>query len=145
MSASSSASSTTASRLRAKHSGVYRAPRGVIGLTRQAQAVSLAWLDLKLARVGDKQAFLAACAKQLKFPKGFGDNWDALADCLRDFEWRGSAGYVLHVQGAEKFAAAAPDDYATALEILRLAADYWKEQRKPFIVLVDGAADLPAF
>ncbi len=131
-------------KLSAKRSGVYRAPRGVVGLTKQAKSENLAWLDLKLARVNDKQSLLAACAKQLKFPKGFGGNWDALADCLRDLEWNIAAGYVLHVQGVEKFAKAAPDDYATALEILRLAADYWKEKRTAFIALVDGA-DLQAF
>jgi hypothetical protein len=136
--------SANSPKLGAKRSGVYRAPRGVVGLTKQAHADGLAWLNIDLARVRDKKDFVAACAKQLKFPKGFGGNWDALADCLRDFAWHRADGYVLHVQEVANFARIAPDDYATALEILRLAADYWKEQRVPFIVMMDGAADLQA-
>ena len=137
--------SANSAKLGAKGSGVYRAPRGVVTLTKQAQAGRLAWFDLKLTGAAGKEQFLAACAKQLKFPNGFGGNWDAFADCLRDFEWREADGYVLHVQGAARFAKAAPDDYAAALEILRLAAGYWKEKRMPFIVLVDGDGGLPAF
>ena len=132
-------------KLGAQRSGVYRAPRGVVTLTKQAHAAGLAWFDLKLARVNGKEQFLAVCAKKLKFPEGFGGNWDALADCLRDFEWCNADGYVLHAQNAGRFAKAAPDDYAIALEILKLAADYWKEKRVAFIVLVDGDADLHAF
>ena len=137
--------SASSAKLGARRSGVYRAPRSVVTLTRQAHAAGLAWFDLKLARVNGKEQFLAACARTLKFPEGFGGNWDALADCLRDFEWCNADGYVLHVQNARHFARAAPDDYALALEILRLAADYWKEKRVAFIVLVDGDADLHAF
>jgi RNAse (barnase) inhibitor barstar len=137
--------SANSAKLNARRSGVYRAPRGVVTLTKRARANGLAWLDLKLSRVSDKQAFLAACAKQFKFPTGFGGNWDALADCLRDFEWHAADGYVLHVQDAAHFTKSGADDYATALEILRLAAGYWKDKRVPFIVLVDGAADLQAF
>jgi hypothetical protein len=137
--------STSASELSAKRSGVYRAPRGVVTLTKQTRAAGLAWIDLKLTRVSSKAQFLTACAKQLKFPKEFDGNWDALADGLRDFEWHKANGYVLHVQDAAHFANAVPDDYATALEIFQLAADYWKERRMPFVVLVDGDAELQAF
>ena len=137
--------SASSAKLGAQRSGVYRAPRSVVTLTRQARAVGLAWFDLKLSRVNGKEQFLAACAKKLKFHEGFGGNWDAFADCLRDFEWCNADGYMLHAQDAERFAKGAPDDYALALEILRLAADYWKEKRVAFIVLVDGDADLHAF
>ena len=34
-------------------------------------------------------------------------------------------------------------DYATALEILRAAAEFWKDRGTPFIVLIDGVPDLP--
>ncbi len=35
----------------------------------------------------DEQEFLRALAVQLRFPEYFGENWNALVDCLRDFHW----------------------------------------------------------
>ena len=55
---------------------------------------------------------------------------------------------MLHVSGAAKFAKASPEDYQTALAVFAEAAAFWKGKGKtgtPFVVLVDGAKDLPAF
>jgi RNAse (barnase) inhibitor barstar len=129
----------------AKRSGVYRAPAQVDAVRKDAATAGLTWLDMPLAAVTNKQQFLKLCAKQMKLPPHFGDNWDALADCLRDFEWLKSKGYVLHMTQGEKFAQAAGDDYQTALAVLSEAAAYWKDKGTPFFVLVDAAKDLPAF
>ena len=134
-----------AATIEAKRSGVYRAPPQVDSVREQAKKVGLMWLDLPLQAVSDKQQFLAVCAKQLKLPSYFGGNWDALADCVRDFNWLKGAGFVLHIAGQEKFAKAAPDDFETALAVLTEAAAFWKERGTPFVVLVDGAKDLPEF
>jgi hypothetical protein len=37
--------------------------------------------------IATKQALLEALANVLIFPAYFGFNWDALFDCLRDFNW----------------------------------------------------------
>lgn len=136
---------SAAAAISGKQSGVYRAPAQLDGLRKSAAAAGLVWLDMPLAAVNDKQQFLALCAKQMKLPPHFGHNWDALADCLRDFEWLKSKGYVLHLSGGDKFAKAAADDYQTALAVLGEAAAFWKGKGTPFVVLVDGAKDLPAF
>ncbi len=132
-------------KLPAAHSGLYRAPLSIDPLRRAAAAAKLAWLAVDLERVSDKAGFLAICAQALDFPDTFGANWDALADCLQDLSWRRAAGYVLHLRDAPGFERAAPEDYATALEILRDAATFWKKRGRAFIVLVDGAGDLPPF
>jgi RNAse (barnase) inhibitor barstar len=139
-----SAKATPAS-IEAKRSGVYRAPAHVDSVRKDAAAAGLTWLDMPLAAVTDKQQFLALCAKQMKLPPHFGDNWDALSDCVRDFAWLKAKGYVLHLTNGEKFAKAAPDDYETALAVLSEAAAYWKDKGTPFFVLVDAAKDLPSF
>lgn len=126
-------------------SGVYLAPEAVYPLRQAAANREFAWIDLDLRRVTGKPRFLARCAAALDFPETFGSNWDALADCLQDLSWRRAAGYVLHLRDASGFARAAPDDYATALEIIGGAATFWQERGTAFIVLVDGASDLPAF
>jgi RNAse (barnase) inhibitor barstar len=131
--------------IEAKRSGVYCAPAQIDVLQNAAVKAGMVWIDLPLKAVANKKQFLAMCAKQLKLPSYFGGNWDALADCLCDFNWLPGKGYVLHIAGAEKFVKAADDDYRSALDVLSAAADYWKGRGTPFIVLVDGVKDLPAF
>ena len=116
------------------HSGVYRAPDDPDALRAAAAAAKLGWHAVNLARVARKQEFLAACAKSLRFPKWFGGNWDALADCLKDL----CADSVVSCRNCGPLADAAPDDYATALEIFEDAASFWEERGSTFIALVDA-------
>lgn len=131
--------------IEARHSGVYQAPANVLALRRAAAAAGLIWLDMPLAAVNNKQQFLALCKLQMKLPPHFGENWDALADCLRDFEWLKAKGYVLHLSDGARFAKASAGDYQTALAVLGEAAEFWKSKKTPFVVLVEGAGDLPLF
>ena len=135
--------------IEAKRCGVYRTPAHVDALRKAAAKSGIAWMDMPLQGVSNKQQFLSACAGQLKLPSYFGGNWDALADCLRDLSWVhggiAAAGYVLHVSSGEKFAKTAPNDYQTALAVLAQAAEFWKGKGTAFVVFVDGAKDLPAF
>lgn len=137
--------SANTANLTASRCGIYRTPPHIDTVRKSATAAGLTWLEMPLAAVTAKAQFLALCKTQMKLPPHFGENWDALADCLRDFEWLKSKGYVLHLSGGENFARAAADDYHTALAVLREAADFWKGRGTPFVVFVDGAADLPAF
>lgn len=126
-------------------SGVFRTPSNLQLLQQAAARVGVACFAVDLARAGDKHHFLAACAAALKFPEPFGGNWDAFADGVQDLSWHPARGYALHLQNASDFAQAAPQDYATALEILRYAADYWKARGTVFLALVDDASDLAPF
>jgi RNAse (barnase) inhibitor barstar len=129
----------------AGRSGVYRAPKDMDAPRKAAAKADALWLALPLDGAANKKQFFAACARALKLPSYFGGNWDALADCVRDLNWLAGKGYVVHVTGQEKFARAAADDYQTALAVFAEAADFWKGRGAPFIVLVEGAKDLPAF
>ena len=136
---------STRAAIEATRSGVYRTPAQVEAVRKAAVKAQLAWVDLALQAATDKKQFLAVCEKQLKLPSYFGGNWDALADCMRDLNWWGAKGYVLHLSSCEKFARAAPQDYQTALAVLQEAADFWKEKGTPFMVFVDADKDLPAY
>jgi len=120
-----------------KNSGVYLAPDDTLELGAAVEATGLAWHELNLGRVGNKREFLAACARGLKFPRSFGGNWDALADCLKDL----GADLVVSFRNCEPFAEGAADDYAMALEVFRDAADFWQERGSTFIALVDVAPE----
>ena len=100
-------------------SGVYLTPDDTEPLRAAAEEAQLAWHELNLGRIGNKREFLAACARGLRFPRSFGGNWDALADCLKDL----GADLVANFRNCEPFAEAAPDDYATALEVFQDAAE----------------------
>jgi RNAse (barnase) inhibitor barstar len=116
---------------------VYLAPANIAALRRAATREKLVWMELDAAGVRDKESLLEACAFSFDFPDSFGSNWDALSDCLRDLSWRPGRGYVILWHGGTTLAGAAPDAFATALEIFRDAASYWKEQGCAFIVLLD--------
>lgn len=112
-------------------------PADTSTVRRAAAGEKLAWMELDAAGVRDKEGLLEACAFSFDFPDSFGSNWDALSDCLRDFSWCPARGYVILWHGGATLAEAMPDDFATALEIFRDAATYWKERDRVFIVLLD--------
>lgn len=120
-----------------ERSGVYLAPDALDELREAAARAGLAWFELDAAAAADKQGFLAACARSFGFPDWFGANWDALADCLRDLTWRRAPGYVVFWHGSAVLANAAPEAFATALEIFRDAASYWKERGGVFLIVLD--------
>ena len=72
----------------------------------------------------------------LEFPSWFGHNWDALADCLDDLVWLRAPGYLLVLENPAGISAAAPKDFAVALDVLAAAAGKWRERGVPFWVFL---------
>jgi RNAse (barnase) inhibitor barstar len=78
-------------------------------------------------------------ARVLAFPDYFGHNWDAVEECLADFEWCPAKGYILLITDAQ---AVLPneEEYETLLEVLNDAGEAWSkgqtadERRAPFHV-----------
>ena len=130
---------TALSPLRPEQSGVFLVSHALRALRKAAQRTQCVWLDVSLHGVRDKAGFLAACARDLRFPANFGGNWDAFSDCINDFAWAAAPGYVIVIGQVEAFASQAPDEWATALEILRGAADAWRARNRTFVVLLDYA------
>ena len=101
-----------------------------------AAAAKLSFHAVDAARSDSKSALLGALAKGLKLPEHFGNNWDALADCLEDGDWLGSHGMVIAIRHAGSYRKAHPADWETLSDILNEAAEYWRERHKPFWVFV---------
>lgn len=122
------------------------AANGVVRVAREeAEAVlaagaaaGLRCIRIELAGCRSKAAFLARVAAALEFPWWFGQNWDALADCLGDLEWLPAAGYLLLLDDPSELRRAAPEDYAVAIEIFSDAARDWSERDTPFRVFISG-------
>ena len=81
-----------------------------------------------------KPEFIAAIARAVAAPSGFGGNWDALADVLQDMSWQPIQSYVLVLRGE---LALGEEDMAIAREILDATADYWRTQGKSFQVMFE--------
>jgi len=71
--------------------------------------------------IQSKDELLVELAKAGNFPEYFGGNWDALLDCLRDFEWiRQKTILIVH---RDLPLHTSPEDCLTYLEILDVASN----------------------
>ena len=122
-------------------SGVYRASRA----DEIADAVRGSKLNFARISISGKASLMQDIAKALGFPDWFGENWDALEDCLTDMSWREAQGHVLVFEG---FQFLPEDDLGVLIDVLISAAEFWADQGKPFFaVFIDperllGLADL---
>ena len=104
-------------------------------------------VKLEIAKTRGKGGLLDEFARALKFPRHFGRNWDALNDCLSDLSWLHGKGWVLILLRADSFAETNEEAFHTVLDVLEGVVEYWREQKKPFWVFVQGrpgwGPDLP--
>jgi RNAse (barnase) inhibitor barstar len=114
------------------------APEDTDAVLDAAAAAGLCCVRIDLAGCQGKADLLARIADALEFPWWFGQNWDALADCLGDLEWLPAEGYVLLLENPGELQRAAPQDYATAAEVFADATQGWRERNTPFWVFISG-------
>jgi RNAse (barnase) inhibitor barstar len=125
-------------------SGVYRASRAD-EIEDAVRGGKLNFARVSLQGIADKTALLRTIAAALGFPDWFGENWDALEDCLTDLSWREAQGHVLVFEG---FQFLPEDDLGVLIDVLISAAEFWAGEGKPFFaVFIDperllGLADL---
>ena len=134
---------------RPTQNGVYFV--GVDDLDRLAKGAAREELRVcrtNLAGCVSKDDLLQRLTLSLQLPTTFGNNWDALADCLRDLNWIPAWGYVLLFEHADTLREAAEDDFNVLLGILDDAATFGSDHDVPwfaFLTLPDHAfADDPA-
>lgn len=88
-----------------------------------------------------KHDALARIATALQFPDWFGNNWDALADCLGDLSWLPAGGNLLVLDAAWDWRERDAEDFATLLEICGETAHAWLRERRPFWVVIPLASE----
>lgn len=83
---------------------------------------------LRGPRMRTKSALLTEFRSRLDFPEYFGNNWDALADCLADLAWLPGFMYVLVVEGAQDLLADESSDQLNVfLRLVERVAARWAE------------------
>src|SRR5262249_23684082 len=127
-----------------ERSGVYSITGPTREFERSARAAGLSIIKVDLGRIRGKAGLLSLLAKTLKFPKHFGQNWDALHDFLTDLEWLDAKGWLVVVANGKSFAERHSEHFATVIQVLRAAAEHWRGQGKPFWVLVESAKNWDA-
>jgi RNAse (barnase) inhibitor barstar len=111
-------------------------PEATAALCSLAGSLGYDAVRVDLEACADKASFLERMAEALAFPAWFGQNWDALYDCLADLSWRPARGYVLVLEHADAMRRDAPESLDTALAILGDAAAAWEPRGVPFRVFL---------
>lgn len=128
--------------------GVYEVDAATFGaLATEAKRAELALCRVDLDGCHDKTTLLRRLAFALHLPADFGDNWDALADCLRDPSWQPAWGHVVLFEHSDMLRTADTDSFATLLGVLDDAATFAVEHDRPFFAffaLPASAADAAA-
>jgi hypothetical protein len=111
-------------------------------LTAHALANELHVCRTDLAGCTGKVDLLQRLRTSLALPATFGCNWDALADCMRDFSWLPAWGHVLVFAHTDALRHAAPADFDILLGVLDDAATFAADHDAPwfaFLALHDEA------
>ena len=103
-----------------------------------AAAAKLAVYRIDIGHAHGKDEFLATVAGALRFPAGFGGNWDALADCLKDLSWADAPGWVVMLEKSKHFCDGHRHEFDEAMDIMAEAAVYWRSLGRPFWTLISG-------
>lgn len=74
----------------------------------------------------------------LQFPSYYGENWDALDECITDFSWQPAQRYLIVVTGVESLLPADDDSLRIFLEVLVDAAVRWAGRGVSFEVILTG-------
>ena len=121
-----------------RRSGVYRSSKAPPDLAAGTQAAGFAWFAIDATLVRTKAKLLGLIARELAFPSWAGRNWDALEDCVTDLGWIDAPGIVIQFEALDAYAKADPDGFVILVDIFKVAAEYWRSQRKPFWVVFTG-------
>ena len=62
-----------------------------------------------------------------QLPYYFGENWDALDECLGDLSWLQGRSYLVIVTDADRVLADAPGEFATFVGLLSRLGDEWSK------------------
>ena len=93
---------------------------------------------IDLAGCLGKPDLLERTAAALGFPGWFGQNWDALYDCLADLGWRPATGHLLVFEHSGGLRRDAPEVFDTAVAILGEVAAVWERRGVPFRAFLIG-------
>lgn len=98
----------------------------------ELSTLGLAVLEGSMAEVRTDKDLFAVVSAALHFPDYFGNNWDALDECLGDMDWLPSDGYLLLLHDAAKGWSQSPYVLGQFMTSWLEASEYWVANQTPF-------------
>ncbi|MCL4249041.1 MAG: barstar family protein [Anaerolineae bacterium] len=98
----------------------------------------VAYLDGRT--ISSKQEFFDQIKQALQFPY-FGNNWDALRDCLGDLSWLPAIRRIVVFDNFQNLANNDKAAFTTAVDIMQEATAFWRTYQKntpPLYILLRG-------
>lgn len=107
------------------------AARDLPALQQTAQTLGQAFFHVDLREARNIPGILRSFKRDLSLPDWFGNNLDALNDCLTDFSWHPAPGYVIVLHCGEDLHSQ-PLRFAALNAVLASAVDAWSDRDIPF-------------
>ncbi|WP_373921681.1 barstar family protein [Undibacterium cyanobacteriorum] len=106
----------------------------VTDLQHSAEELGHHFLYAYCGQAGNKDDVLQAIGKAFGFPEHFGQNFDALYDCLTDSVHRAGKqnGFVVVVEQIPYTDGFDRDARETLIDVFRDASDFWAKRQIPF-------------
>lgn len=125
--------------------GLYHLPTARRPQILQKLGKSLLTVDVGGCR--DIDEVLREIGTALHFPIWYGNNFDALHDCLTDLDWHPAKRITIELAGLEILRQQDPEALSTLVDVLQSAADQRANSQTPLLILlttpVRGIANLP--
>ena len=122
--------------------GIYHLPSSARTVVKAAaRSAGFACFQVSLADADRIDEVFVRLAQDLAFPEWYGQNFDALKDCLSDFSWCEAAGYVLMISGAGALQAADPAAFHALNAVFVAAIAEWQARKLPLWVFYDLRTD----
>ncbi|WP_211466044.1 barstar family protein [Collimonas silvisoli] len=108
----------------------------VTDLQAEANRLGQHFLYAYCAEATTKQQVLANIANAFHFPKHFGKNFDALADCLTDMAHKSGPqpGFIVVIEQLPNTPKFDKEARETLLDVFRDSADFWADKKVAFRV-----------
>jgi RNAse (barnase) inhibitor barstar len=88
--------------------------------------------EKNISCVSSEHKLFESVSEAFKFPDYFGNNWDALYDCLTDMSWLPAKGYVLLLYESKNLWANDPILAGCFLSLWLDGSEFWSKQKIPF-------------
>ena len=82
---------------------------------------------LRGAKMTTEQRLLDEFAAAYQFPHYFGENWNALVDCMSDLSWMPAARYLMVIRNADVMLSQAPELFRAFVGTINAIARDWGE------------------
>lgn len=110
----------------------YALPEQIGKIKDELRNSSLKFLECDVSSVKNDPDLFEVVSASLGFPDYFGNNWDAMDECLSDMEWLPADGYVLLLSSAEMLWKDATYTAGKLVSVWQAAAEQWGEEEVPF-------------